>query len=496
MRSLDSSFGPYLDRLAAFAFTRRVTSVPLATYAGSLGYRESTVRHALERGEMPGSLDDRTRAGIAMVRVPMIDLLGAPDLVHPRDVFMMCLRGGHDPRSFGGNRIERALSTVPTNLRYAPHAEVLRTAAAVHEALLDEAKTRDQRRERKAALRVASLLEGQMAALVQSSGRVADESSGAEHDRPRPGQRYRDVPGRRSETRRRLPRGGRGWNDGREHSFAALPVRDRSRAHVDPAARTQMLKGIRSHVRKLRSHLERIGTAEVSEPRSRRGRRVDPATARQAPLAPRPEVLIHRREEQLTDLYLAVLIDRSGSMAGEEIERAKRFGTLLAEAARGIRGIDGHVCAFDDQTFDILGDFRRHAIGALEAEGGNNDAGALAAAVNLAEASRRSRRLIVMISDGLPTECTLESLRQQIKNATRRGYFCAQVAVSPLPSVVFPHFVDLSSLPLKEAVDRFGELLVSLLRTQMASSRHGTSCNLHRHNAAAASLRKETDLSP
>ena len=45
-------------------------------------------------------------------------------------------------------------------------------------------------------------------------------------------------------------------------------------------------------------------------------------------------------------------------------------------------------------------------IDALTSGGGNNDSGGLLRAAELAEASGRPHRLLVMISDGSPTECT------------------------------------------------------------------------------------------
>lgn len=476
MRSVDPGFAACLDRLAAHAFARRTTQVSLQTYARTLDRSEDDVRAALERAELPGAVDPRTIAGSPMVNLSMIDLLRVPDLADPWQAFMLCLRGGHDPRLFASEQVREALAILPRDLRHAPHREVLESARAIAAHLIDEPGTRARGRSRKALLRGLAELEGQLAALVRSVGRIDGEAAapgpvgtGLESDGPAPG----IAPG--SKPPRRAPGGGLRWNNGRDPHFPILKIRDRSREPVDRAGEAELLAGMRGQVRTLRAHLERVGIVEVSEPGCRRGRRVDLATARRAGVVLRPDVLVHRREEQRADLYITVLIDRSGSMSGEKLERAKRFGMLLVEAARGIRGIDGHVCAFDSATFDILGDLRRHAIGALSAEGGNNDAAALATAVDLALASRRSRRAIVMISDGLPADCTLAALRDQVALATTRGILCAQVAVSPLPAIAFPHFVDLSSCQPDEAVDRFGRLLVEL-------SRHGSS-------ALAAGLR-------
>jgi len=167
----------------------------------------------------------------------------------------------------------------------------------------------------------------------------------------------------------------------------------------------------------------------------------------------------------MPDAYIGILIDRSGSMQGKKIELAKAFGALVAESARGIRGIEGNVLAFDDKTLYTLGGFPRNAVSALTAGGGNNDAGALYRAAEIALKSRRRNRLLVMISDGAPTECTFESLKNLVESLTRHhGILCAQAAVQPIKHIAFPHYVDLSSFQenMDEAVVRFAGMLMRL----------------------------------
>jgi hypothetical protein len=150
-------------------------------------------------------------------------------------------------------------------------------------------------------------------------------------------------------------------------------------------------------------------------------------------------------------------------MHGEKLGRAKAFGTLLAESAKGLRGITGHVNAFDDDTFYLLGNFRQNAISSLESGGGNNDAGGLARAAKLALSSRKRNKVIIMISDGSPTACTVEALGNLVKKlTTQMGIVCIQVAVDEMEVEAFPCFVDLSKCSFEEAVSRFGRLLMRL----------------------------------
>jgi hypothetical protein len=121
------------------------------------------------------------------------------------------------------------------------------------------------------------------------------------------------------------------------------------------------------------------------------------------------------------------------------------------------------VNAFDDRVFYRLGDFRQTSVASLDAGGGNNDAGALARAAELALDSGKRNKLLVMISDGSPTECTFDSLKNLVATLTNRHRIvCAQVAVEQMEYIAFPHFVDLSRYSLDEAVSRFGGMITQL----------------------------------
>jgi cobalamin biosynthesis protein CobT len=160
---------------------------------------------------------------------------------------------------------------------------------------------------------------------------------------------------------------------------------------------------------------------------------------------------------------LGLLIDRSGSMDGAKLELAKAFGGLVAEATRGLPGIEGHVSAFDDSTFIHLGSLARTSVASLGSNGGNNDAGGLAKAAELAVKSGKRNKMLIMVSDGSPTECTFEALRDLVARLGRQQQIlCAQVAVDRMEQIAFPNYVDLSALPFDEAIARFGTLLIRL----------------------------------
>ncbi|MFO7903030.1 MAG: VWA domain-containing protein [Pirellulaceae bacterium] len=201
----------------------------------------------------------------------------------------------------------------------------------------------------------------------------------------------------------------------------------------------------------------------MEEHAARRGHRLDLARVRALVAHGTPNLLVHGRRQIAVSAYVGVLIDRSGSMEGEKMDRAKQFGVLVTESLKGLRGITGHVNAFDDDTFFWLGGFRCNAVSSLDAGGGNNDAAALQDAAALALASRQRNKLLIMISDGMPTQCTFESLKHLVEHLTRHhNITCAQVAVDRLEHIAFPHFIDLTAHPADHAIYEFGRLLIRL----------------------------------
>jgi Mg-chelatase subunit ChlD len=181
-------------------------------------------------------------------------------------------------------------------------------------------------------------------------------------------------------------------------------------------------------------------------------------------------MLISRALKQKTDLFIGVVIDCSGSMSYyESMEKAKRFGALLAEAARGNPGIDVRLFGFTDQVIYDAGNATRCAVHSLAAGGGNNDAAGLWHAAGVARSSRRRAKLLVMISDGEPTECSVASLKALVERLTRRWKICcAQVAVQPLTEICFPNYVLLEENNLDECVARFGAVMARLVRQALA----------------------------
>jgi hypothetical protein len=263
--------------------------------------------------------------------------------------------------------------------------------------------------------------------------------------------------------------GGRIWiNVNPDEAFE--PIRLVTKVAFDPEEHRRYAAEVAFAARQMRRFLDELGITMEPERFRLRGRRFDTGRALAVVTRGDPRMLIAREPRVRTDLFLGVLVDCSGSMATRgNIEKARLFATMLAEAAKGARGIDLRIYGFNDHTMFDAGDASRCAAHALQAGGGNNDAGALFYAATQARASRRRARLLVMISDGLPTECSVAALRALVTRlGSRYGICCAQVAVQPLAEVCFPHYVVLSESDPAPAVRRFGGIVAELVKRAIA----------------------------
>ena len=169
--------------------------------------------------------------------------------------------------------------------------------------------------------------------------------------------------------------------------------------YSEPAA-AALARQVARQARALRRYLKELGLSLQADRRRLRGHRVDRGRLTNLLLWRDYRVLVARRLRRTTDLFLGVVIDCSGSMAGASLEKAKRFGALLAEAVRGMAGVDLRLFGFTDKVIYDVGDAARPAIHGLTGAGGNNDAAALWHTAQCAIASRRKAKLLVMISDG------------------------------------------------------------------------------------------------
>jgi len=444
LRALDGSFGDSLKRLAAYAFQHAAQELRIRTLLHDvLGEQAFEVlsRARLEAARQPQHVRIKTGG--------LLQALEATGMSFGR--FMRGLRMGIGDRH-GDARVAEALALFKGKaFRNADMQELYRITEELRRIFGDEVNM----------LRVLD----QHGSTAGEGIEVGGEAEGIGDDEvQREVERVLSPPSKRarkddvsSGKPRKLQ-----INVGADTDFPR--IHDIQLLDYDAAAHRALADRVGHTSRRMRRYLDGLGIRHRTERMRVRGHRLDRTRLRSLVLKGDPRVMKARRTVRDTDLFLGVLVDCSGSMHGDCIDRARIFAQLLAEASCGVDGIDARFFGFTDATIYDAGDARRPAIHGFEAGGGNNDAAGLWHAAQVARASHRRAKLLVMISDGLPTECSTEALKGLVKELTRRHQIvCAQVAVRPLEEICFPHYVDISTGEEDEAVRRFGQIVARLV---------------------------------
>ncbi len=240
---------------------------------------------------------------------------------------------------------------------------------------------------------------------------------------------------------------------------------------TDREVHRQLANQVARHSTRLRGYLDELGLRWEPARARTQGRAIDKTRLRALVTRNDPRILIARTPIRKTDLFVGTIVDCSGSMqARDNIGRAKRFAVLVAEAVRHLPGVEARFFGFTESVIYDAGTKTDCHVAALQAGGGNNDAAGLYYAANIAMAAPQRAKILIMISDGLPTDCSVAALRNLVTELTRRrGIVCAQVGVIQLEEICFPHYVLIDDDQLDVAVAKFGRMIAELARRSLAS---------------------------
>ena len=121
-----------------------------------------------------------------------------------------------------------------------------------------------------------------------------------------------------------------------DHAFDKITTIERVAPDAD--AHRRIALEIRRHSDRVRHYFEQMGLNYVPRRARIRGRAFDRTRVQAVVIRRDPRMLVARELTITTDLFIGVVIDCSGSMrTGESMDKAHRFGVLLAEAIAGCR---------------------------------------------------------------------------------------------------------------------------------------------------------------
>lgn len=186
------------------------------------------------------------------------------------------------------------------------------------------------------------------------------------------------------------------------------------------------------------------------------------------------EVFIDDERMPKASLHIEIAVDCSSSMdaqtarlkAGGKFLLAKRIALLVEEAAKNQRGITGKFWGFTDSTIYDAGSVGEGRLSGLRCGGGNNDAAALWQMGRSAAGSNKDLRILLMISDGQPSECSWGSLNHLGWKLIREGMIVVQIAVDKIHDPALPwFFVDFHDQEMDMAIANFCRILGRLVES-------------------------------
>jgi hypothetical protein len=447
LRAMDASYGDRLKRLAAYAFQHTAREIAVETVLAHLGGRAFEVLSKTQLGVA------RDPASVVVESGELLSLMERSGMAFSR--FVRALRMGLGNRH-DDPRVERALELFRgAKFRASTMADLWTITKELKEIFGWETQLVSSFGPHE------SLEPGSADELIWGEG-ISQEELEREVERVLDPRADRRDPGTSGSP-------GRPWlNVNPKNDFDRITVVQKlpfdAAEHAKLAARVQRPAAL------MRRYLEELGLRLVAQRMRLSGFRVDRARLKPLVLRGDPRALVARTREVKSDLFLGIVVDCSGSMsARDNMERARLFAALLAEAARGLPGVDFRAFGFTDRVIYDAGDGARCAAHALEAGGGNNDAAGLFHVANVAKASKRKAKLLVMISDGLPTECTVAALRELVNTlGAKERMVCAQAAVQPLAEVCFPNYVVLADPSIEITVNKFGKVVARLVQRALS----------------------------
>lgn len=155
----------------------------------------------------------------------------------------------------------------------------------------------------------------------------------------------------------------------------------------------------------------------------------------------------NKYEVKESDLAFGIVLDASGSMNGEKIADGKVSMVLLHETLRALNinhaiidhtAKGHHSCIIrkyhdfkESKNYDIS---KSYGIMDIVSREGNNDAGALYYMEQALLKTNNKDKVCLIFSDGEPTECSEQELKEQVKSMERKGIKVIGIGIN-LPKI-------------------------------------------------------------
>lgn len=170
-------------------------------------------------------------------------------------------------------------------------------------------------------------------------------------------------------------------------------------------------------------------------------------------------------------VHLEVALDCSSSMAsatatlkpGEKFKLGKFFALVLEQATLNLPGVSAHFWGFTNNVIYDCGVPGEGRSSGLVCGGGNNDSAMLWHMGQSAAKSGKHVKILLMLSDGQPSECSWLSLHNLVLQFEQEGMIPWNFALDVIQIPAFKRFfTDLVGQTMDEAIVTMGETLAAI----------------------------------
>jgi hypothetical protein len=227
-------------------------------------------------------------------------------------------------------------------------------------------------------------------------------------------------------------------------------------------------QSVRPFVRILRPYLAVVSPEKVWQERMTGGRRLLASGLTNHLVYGDPRLFADLRQtniEQHKEVLVCVLIDTSASMKTDSrLERARRVAALLGQCLEDCPGVQSVFLGYNQNLY-LCGDHEEHSLSSLEPAGKTNESAALDYLRQHHLDVPRRRKVVIVLSDGLPTACSVESVCVLIRSLEHDlGVRCLHAALSTQEHPAYRRRVELTQEINPGLLRTLGRALAALLR--------------------------------
>lgn len=221
------------------------------------------------------------------------------------------------------------------------------------------------------------------------------------------------------------------------------------------------------YVQWLRSSLSRIDQVKQMQLKQSAGKSMMNSAVKNFIIYGEPQIFRNFKaedKEEYSDIHISFLLDTSASMLTDErMKNAKLLGSLFAECLTDCPGISTSFYAYNQNLY-LCGDHENYSIAQLEPSGKTNEAAALHHIQKDLETIARPIKIVIVVTDGLPTACSVEAVKWQVSEMENRGRVqCIACIFSKEVHPAYRHSVDFSGGLSRASVMKLGKRLGYML---------------------------------